>query len=80
LVEGGKKMKKLLLVGLLLVFLVGCGHMAKESEFYEHDAVYKNWDHLKFSMWGYKSPTAANAESSAQQGWWGVQIPYIPAQ
>lgn len=73
-------MKKMLLVVLTLVFLAGCGHLAKESEFYEHRAMYKNWDHLKFSLTGYKNPTAQDAQMSSEQNWWGIDIPYVPAK
>ena len=67
-----KKLIVLLFVGLLLA---GCS-----PEFYKHDSVYKNWDHIKFSWWGYKNPTAADAKMSDQEGWWGEEIPYIPAE
>lgn len=74
-------MKKLLIVSMVLaLFTVGCGHMVKESGFYEHDALYKNWDHAKFSMWEYDNPTAQIAEMSDQNGWWGIDIPYVPAK
>jgi len=74
-------MKKLLVVGIVLaLFTMGCGHLATESEFYEHDSMYKNWDHMKFSLWGYDDPTAQTAEMSDEQGWWGIDIPYVPAQ
>ena len=46
-------MKKLIVIGLIMsLFTIGCGHVAKESGFYDHNAMYKNWDHMKFSMWG----------------------------
>ena len=32
-------MKKLLIIGMLLAFLAGCGHMAQESEFFEHNTL-----------------------------------------
>jgi hypothetical protein len=76
-------MKKVLVVGLLLsLVLLGCGHMAKESEFWEHDTMYKNWDHMKFSLWGYKNPTEENAQKFKEQGWWGikVKVPHVPAE
>jgi len=76
----GREMKKLLIIGMLLAFLAGCGHMAQESEFFEHNALYRDWDHAKFSMWGYKEPTALTAQKSTAQEWWGIPIPYVPAQ
>ncbi|MDZ7580065.1 MAG: hypothetical protein U5R30_05440 [Deltaproteobacteria bacterium] len=73
-------MKKLLIVGMLVVFLAGCGHMAQESEFFDHSTLYRDWDHAKFSMWGYKEPTALDAQGSTAQEWWGIPIPYVPAK
>ena len=73
-------MKKLIIAGLALAILSGCGTMAKESEFFEHKALYKNWDHAKFSMTGYRAPSAQDAQLSAQQEWWGMDIPYVPAK
>jgi len=68
--------KMMLLVLVIAVFLtVGCG-----GEWLKHDTAYKNWDHMKFSWWQYKQPTAEAAKMSNDQGWWGKAIPYIPAQ
>ena len=73
-------MKRLCLLLLLGLFLVGCGSMGRQSEFWQHDSVYKNWDHMKFSLFGYKSPTAEVAKKSQEQGWWGIEIPHIPEE
>jgi len=73
-------MKRLLLLLLLGFFLSGCGAAARESEFWKHDSVYKNWDHLKYSWWGYENPTKETGKKSLDQGWWGIEIPYIPAE
>ena len=73
-------MKKLLAVFFLSAFLFGCGASATQSDFWKHDAMYKNWDHTKFSMTGYKSPTREDAKMSMEQGWWGIDVPYIPAR
>ena len=73
--KGGKKMKKLIVLLFMGLLLAGCS-----SEFYNHDSLFKDWDHVKFSWWGYKNPTAEDATKSAQEGWWGEEIPYIPAQ
>ena len=72
-------MKKLGLLLLLGLFLAGCG-AASKSEFWQHSSMYKNWGHMKFSMTGYKNPTAETGNASQTQGWWGEEIPYIPAQ
>ncbi len=73
-------MKKLLAVLMLGLFLYGCGAAAKQSGYWEHDSHFKNWDHLKFSLWGYTNPTAETLKKSQEQGWWGTEVPYIPAE
>jgi hypothetical protein len=73
--KGGKKMKKLIVLLFMGLLIAGCS-----SEFYKHDTLFKDWDHVKFSWWGYKNPTAEDAKMSDQQGWWGEAIPYIPAE
>ena len=73
-------MRKLLVLCILSAFLFGCGAAAKESEFWQHDTMYKNWDHTFFSWSGYKNPTEETGEKSLDQGWWGIEIPYIPAE
>jgi hypothetical protein len=67
-----RKVKKLCLLFLAGLFLSGCGAAARESEFWQHDTMYKNWDHLKFSWYGYKKPTPKTGKESNQQGWWGI--------
>jgi hypothetical protein len=74
-------MKKLIVLILILaLFTMGCGHMAKESEFYDHESMYKNWDHMKFSMWGHNNPTTEVAQVSSSDAWWGIGVPYVPAK
>lgn len=63
-------MKKLLLLAVFGLFLVGCGG---------HTPTWKNWDHFKYSAWGYKNPTEQTGKMSEEQDWWGEEIPYIPA-
>lgn len=66
--------EKLFLGAVLCLFIAGCGRAAKQSEFWKHETVYKNWDHLEFSMWGYKNPTVESGKKSQEQGWWGIPI------
>ena len=65
-------MKKLVFLLLVMFLLAGCSST--------HDSIYKDWDHIKFSWWGYKNPTAEVAKKSDDGGWWGEEIPYIPAE
>ncbi len=71
-------MKKVILLLVAVMFLMGCGAAAQRSEFYQHDAHFKNWKHLKFSVTGYKNPSAQDSQFSDSQGWWGepIEVPY----
>ena len=73
-------MKRIIAVLMLVGFIAGCGSAATQSEFWKHDSMYKNWDHTKFSLSGYNSPTREDARKSMEQSWWGIEIPYIPAR
>ena len=64
-------MKKLGLALLMGFFLAGCGTAAKESEFWDHDTMYKNWEHLRYSWYGYKNPSPETGKESREQAWWG---------
>jgi hypothetical protein len=68
-------MKKLFLLLVAVMLIAGC-----TSEFYKHDSVFKTNQHVSYSWWGYNKTTAADAKLSAEQGWWGKEIPYIPAK
>ncbi len=67
-------MKKLCLVAFLALFLAGCGTTAQHSEFWKHPTVFKSWDHLVFSWFDYRAPTAETGEKSQEQEWWGEPI------
>jgi len=71
-------MKKVFLLLIAVMFLMGCGSAAQRSEFYKHDAQYKNWEHMLFSIRGYEHPTAKDVQMSTSQGWWGepIEVPY----
>jgi len=69
-------MKKLsIMIALLTVagLLIGCA-AAQRSEFYQHDSMYKNWDHLKYSWSGYKHQSTGSIEESNAQKWWGLPV------
>ncbi|MGD8342778.1 MAG: hypothetical protein PVI38_15535 [Desulfobacterales bacterium] len=68
-------MKKLIVLLIMGLLLSGCS-----DEFLAHDTLFKDWDHVKFSWGGYKDTTAEDAQMSAERGWWGEEIPYIPAE
>jgi len=72
-------MKKMLALLVLSACVAGCGTAAQKSELWEHDTLYKNWDHLRFSWGGHKQVSQEEASKSVEQGWWGkettVQVP-----
>ena len=68
-------MKKILFLLIVVVFLAGCS-----AEWYEHDSVYKTNAHMWYSWGGYKNTTQEDLERSEAEGWWGDEIPYIPAE
>ena len=68
-------MKKLIVLLIMGLLLSGCS-----DEFLAHDTTFKDWDHVKFSWGGYKNPTAEHVQMSNDRGWWGEEIPYIPAE
>jgi hypothetical protein len=68
-------MKKMLLFIIAAMFIVpGCASV-RESEWYKHGTHYKNTDHLKYSWFGYQTPTTESGKKSQEQGWWGKPIP-----
>lgn len=72
-------MKKSMLLLIMVLFLASCGSVSK-SEFLQHDTMYKNWDHMKFSMFGYRNPTSEDVDKAQAQDWWGIDVPYVPGQ
>jgi len=67
-------MKRLFLVLTTVLFLAGCGAAAIESGYYEHNTLYKSWDHLKFSNCGYKQVGSDDVKMSREEGWWGIAV------
>ncbi|RJQ87126.1 MAG: hypothetical protein C4519_01215 [Desulfobacteraceae bacterium] len=72
-------MKKLVLIFLLALFVMGCGRVMR-SGFLQHDTMYSSWDHTAFSWFGYRNPTPEDVEKSRAQNWWGLDVPYVPGQ
>lgn len=73
-------MRKLLVLFFLIAFVFGCGAAAQKSEFWQHSTMYKTNDHLRYSWTGHKNPTPETGKKSIEQGWWGIEIPYVPGQ
>jgi hypothetical protein len=73
-------MKRLFLISMMTMFLFGCGQAARESGFYTHDSMYKDWDHFVFSTVGYKYVTAKDAKESKVDEWWGIPEEYTPTK
>jgi hypothetical protein len=73
-------MKKWIIFAALAMFLLGCSHAPRDPELNPHNAHFKNWEHMKFSLWGYRNPTPETLLKSQEQGWWGADVPYIPAE
>ncbi len=60
-------MKKAFAVMMMVLFLAGCGAAARESGYYEHNTMYRDWDHLKFSIYGYKTLEQKEIQESKDQ-------------
>ena len=65
---------RLTMAVIIVFFLVGCGSTAQRSEFWKHDSVYKDWNHMKFSLFGFENPTDETAKKSKERGWWGITV------
>jgi hypothetical protein len=63
----------LLCLVALLAFLAGCAG-ASESEFWKHDTMYKNTDHLKYSWSGYQDCGSQYTKETKAQQWWGETV------
>ncbi|MCP4748372.1 MAG: hypothetical protein GY874_19890 [Desulfobacteraceae bacterium] len=77
-------MKRLIALAFLALFCVcccvSCSQKISKSEYWEHETVYKNWDHMKFSWYGYINVTDQDVKKSNEQNWWGIYIPQSPAE
>ncbi|WP_319408525.1 hypothetical protein [uncultured Desulfosarcina sp.] len=75
-------MKKMIVLIFMVLFLVSCGQssLMSRSEFLQHDTMYKNWDHMKFSWFGPDKAASQDLEKSIDQQWWGIEVPYVPGQ
>jgi hypothetical protein len=76
-------MKKRLLVLLVLsASAAGCGGAASQSGVWEHDTLYRDLDHMRFSWGGHKSVSSEEVRKSMEEGWWGkeVEVPVVPGK
>lgn len=75
-------MKRLIVLAVMVLFLASCGQssLLSRSEFLEHDKMYKNWDHMKFSWFGPENASSEDLQKSIDQEWWGLDVPYVPGQ
>jgi len=71
---------KLACVLIVLLAMTGCTTAMKQSEWCQHDTMYKNWDHLKFSWTGYAAPSESDVQNSNGQNWWGIGVPVESAK
>lgn len=68
-------MKKILFMIVILGFLFsGCSGSVTQSEFMQHSSHYKNCEHVAYSWFGYKKPTAETGQKSEDQAWWGIPV------
>jgi len=77
-----EEMKKLVVLIFMVLFLVSCGSssLMSRSEYLQHDKLYKNWDHMKFSLFGPDNASSEDLQKSIDQEWWGLDVPYVPGQ
>jgi len=78
-----KRIATIVLALVLVVAVAGCGLKAGRDYKPQAEApqpLYKDLDHVGFSWFGYKKPTAQDAKVSSAENWWGTEVPYIPAQ
>ena len=68
-------MKKVILLLIIAFFIAGCS-----AEWYKHDTIYKTNSHLAYSWWGYRNTSNEDLQKSQTEGWWGEEIPDIPAE
>lgn len=68
------KILKLAMVCALIFMMTGCGAAIKNAEWAQHDTLYRDSEHWKFSWYGWRSPTAEDVKNSDARQWWGKEI------
>ena len=64
---------------VVIMVLSGCASM-RESVFNGHETYYSSGSHMKFSIWGHRNPSEETMKKSDEEGWWGIEVPYAPAE
>ena len=72
-------MKKIILIGMIFM-LAGCASAIRQSEFFQHDTVYKDLGHLWFSSVGFASIDMNDVKMSQENKWWGITRYYPPSE
>lgn len=68
-------MKRLIIIGLIFLFCLGVCVAADASDrWQDHDSLYASWEHMKFSLWGYKDAKMIDVYRSKWGGWWGAPV------
>ena len=73
-------MKKTLMLVVLSAFAAGCGGPAAQTGVWQHDTLYRDWDHLRFSWGGHKEVSTTEVVKSREEGWWGKEVPAVPVK
>lgn len=72
-------MKRVICVGIMGLFLAGCGVAAKDSEFWKHESMYTSWNHMRYSV-NPESCAPDITKKSQQERWWGLQHNECPGK
>ena len=70
-------MKKMVVLMFMVLFLASCGQHFSKSEFLQHETMYKNWDHMKFSWFGPDWATSQDLNPLNRNGG-GSEVPTFP--
>lgn len=73
-------MRKLLVLLALGAFAAGCGSTTSQSEVWQHDTLYRDWDHMRFSWGDQKDVSSEEIRKSTEEGWWGKPVPVTPSK
>lgn len=72
--------RKLLILLAVCACGAGCGTSASQSGIWEHETLYRDWDHLRFSWGGHKDVSNEDVRKSTAEGWWGEEVRAAPGR